>query len=159
MQQAHGIRFIVLFVGLWAIMATGTAWADGNAFVGKWRLNKAESRIPPGDVMPADMQADFTRVDSTHVRWSITVTDAQGRASIETFDTPGNGEFYPISSDTTAAFLLTNGALQGTFKGPAGETDKLTCSVSKDNLKMTCNGAMTAPSGAVLTYIDVYDRR
>lgn len=159
MKRPHGIKPIVLFGGVCAVLTAGAAWADGNAFVGKWQLNKAQSRIPPGDVMPADMVANFTRVDTTHVRWTITVTDAQGRPSVETFDTPGNGEFYPISADTTAAFTLTGSALQATFKGPAGEMDALTCAVSKDSLKMTCNGVMTAPTGIVQSYIDVYDRK
>ena len=82
MQRPHGMKFIVLFGGIFAIMAAGTAWADGNPFVGKWQLNKAQSKIPPGDVMPADMEANFTRVDMAHVKWTITVTDAQGRPSI-----------------------------------------------------------------------------
>jgi hypothetical protein len=115
--------------------------------VGKWRLNKAQSKLPPGEVMPGDMVADFSRVDSAHVRWSVTVTDAQGRPKVQSFDTPANGEFYPVSGDTTAAFNLTESALQATFKGPAGETDAMTCVVSTDHRKMTCNGVLTGGNG------------
>ncbi len=140
------------------LLMASSAWADGNPFVGRWHLNRAQSKAPPGDVLPADMTADFARVDAKHVKWSITVTDAQGRPSVESFDTPANGEFYPISSDTTAAFTLNGDTLQGTFKGSAGETDTLTCSLSEGRRKMTCSGTLARPDEAPQSYVDVYDR-
>jgi hypothetical protein len=135
------------------------ALADGSQFVGHWHWNPAQSILPPGDVAPADMVADISRVDSTHVRWSLTVTNAQGRPAVESFDTPANGEFYPISSGTIAAFTLDAGMLKATFKGPTGETDALSCAVSPDQMKMTCNGTLTDTDGKSATYVDVYDRR
>lgn len=156
MNQRRGLTAIGL-LGLCALFTAGSAWADGNPFVGRWRLNKAQSKLPSGEVMPADMVADFSRVDSTHVRWTITVMDAQGRPYVELFDTPANGEFYPVSSNTTAAFSLNGSALSATFKGPAGETDAMTCVLSVDQRKMTCNGVLSG-NGKTETYVDVYDR-
>ena len=158
MKGPRGMSVLIGLCALCMLSSASSAWGDGNPFVGKWRLNKAQSKLPPGEAIPGDMVADFSRVDSTHVRWSVTVTDAQGRPSVESFDTPANGEFYPVSSDTTAAVNLTGPALQATFKGPRGETDAMTCVVSTDHQKMTCNGVLTGANGKTVTYVDVYDR-
>jgi hypothetical protein len=110
--------------------------------------------------VPSDVIAEILRADSTHVRWSLTVIAAQGQNSVETFDAVANGEFYPINSDTTAAFRLKGNLLQSTFKGPSGQTDTLTCTLSADQRKMTCRGALSDGDGDGRTtnYVDVYDR-
>ncbi len=158
MKRPRGIGAILGFGGVCMVLAVGAARADGNAFVGRWHLNQAQSKAPPGDVLPPDMMAEFSRVDAKHVKWSITVTDAQGRPSVEAFDTPANGEFYPISSDTTAAITLNSNTLQVIFKGPVGETDTLTCTLSAGARKMTCNGTLSRPHETPQSYVDVYDR-
>jgi hypothetical protein len=108
--------------------------------------------------VPNDVIAEISRADSTHVRWSLAVVAAQGQTSVETFDAVANGEFYPINSDTTAAFSLNGNRLQSTFKGPSGQTDTLTCTLSVDQRKMTCRGALSDGDGRTTNYVDVYDR-
>jgi len=156
-------RAIIASIGLgalWAGLALGSAAAaDNSPFTGRWHWNRTESVLPPGEPVPADMTADIRRVDSAHVQWSITVTDAQGRPAVETFDSPANGEFYPISSDTTASFRLTEGSLQAVFKGPAGQSDTLTCTLSANHKKMTCNGTLSEEDGKAVGYVDVFDRK
>ena len=157
-MRRHGMKIGFGLCGVLLLAAAGSAWADNNPFVGKWHWNRAQSTLAPGEPVPSDMTAEFSRVDSAHVKWSITVTNAQGRASVESFDTPANGDFYPINGDTVAAFTVKGDTLQGTFKGPAGETDSLTCVLSTDRRKMTCKGAMTGSDGKTENYVDVYDR-
>jgi hypothetical protein len=140
------------------VLAAGSAWADGSGFVGRWHLNRAQSILPPGEPVPSDVIAEILRADSTHVRWSLTVIAAQGQNSVETFDAVANGKFYPINSDTTAAFRLNGNLLQSTFKGPSGQTDTLTCTLSADQRKMTCRGALSDGDGRTTNYVDVYDR-
>lgn len=151
-------------VALGAVLGTmvalmGAAWAEGNPFIGRWHFNRAASKLPAGEVAPTDMMLEFHRVDSAHIRWSVTITNAQGRPSVESFDTPANGEAYPINGDTVAAFRLSETSLEGTFKGPAGETDALDCALSPDQHRMTCNGTLTGIDGKTQTYVDVYDRK
>ena len=145
-------------MGLGIVLATGSAWADSSAFVGRWHLNQAQSVLPPGEPVPKDVIAEISRADSTHVKWSLTVVAAQGQTSVETFDAVANGEFYPINSDTTAAFSLNGSLLKATFKGPSGQTDTLTCTLSADQREMTCRGALSDGDGRTTNYIDVYDR-
>jgi hypothetical protein len=140
------------------VLAAGSAWADSSGFVGRWHLNRAQSVLPPGEPVPSDVIAEILRADGMHVRWSLTVIAAQGQNSVETFDAVANGEFYPINSDTTAAFRLKGNLLQSTFKGPSGQTDTLTCMLSADQRKMTCRGALSDGDGRTTNYVDVYDR-
>jgi hypothetical protein len=145
-------------IGLCLVLAAGSALADSNSFVGRWHWNRTQSSPPPGEPVPTDVIAEISRADSTHVRWSLTVVAAQGQTSVETFDAVANGEFYPINSDTTAAFSLNGNRLQSTFKGPSGQTDALTCTLSADQRKMTCRGALSDGDGRTTNYVDVYDR-
>jgi hypothetical protein len=108
--------------------------------------------------VPSDVTAEISRADSTHLKWSLTVLASQGQPNVETFDAPANGEFYPVSGDTNAAFRLTARTLQATFKGPTGQTDALACSLAADQKKMTCKGVLSGGDGRTTTYVDVYDR-
>ncbi len=146
--------------GVLFMAATPLAHAEGtNPFVGQWHWNRALSKLPPGEPAPTEMTLQFDRVDSVHVRWTVTVKDAQGHPSIESHDTPGNGEFYPIGEDTTASFRMTGpDHLEATFKGPAGENDSMTCTVAADRRRMTCEGAKAAAGSKPESYVDVYDR-
>ena len=153
-------RGAALGVALGSVAALmGAAQAESNPFIGRWHFNRAASKLPAGEVAPPDMMLEFHRVDSAHIRWSVTITNAQGRPSVESFDTPANGEAYPINGDTVAAFRLSTTSLEGTFKGPAGESDALSCALSPDQLRMTCNGTLTGADGKTQTYVDVYDRK
>ena len=129
-----------------------------STFVGKWHLNAMMSKAPPGETPPADLMTDISRADALHVRWAVTSVDAKGQKDTESFDAPANGEFYPVSGDTTAAFTLTSTSLQGTFKDSTGQTDSLTCTLSGDTRRMTCNGKMSQPNGSMVPYVDVFDR-
>ena len=147
-----------VIVGLCVAMAASSAWADSGAFVGRWHWNRAQSTPPPGEPVPNDVTVEISRADGAHVKWSLTVLSSQGQPNVETFDLVANGEFYPISVDTTAAFRLNENTLQATFKGPAGQTDDLTCTVEADQKKMTCKGVLSDGASRVTNYVDVFDR-
>jgi hypothetical protein len=153
-----GFRATGLVAGLCIALAASSAWADSSAFVGRWHWNRAQSTLPAGEPAPTDITTEISRADSTHVKWSLTVSASQGQSTVETFDTVPNGEFYPISSDTTAAFRLTGSTLEATFKGPAGQTDTLTCTLAADQKKMTCKGVLNDGAGHVTNYVDIFDR-
>jgi hypothetical protein len=146
-------------IGLCIALATSSAWADSSSpFVGRWHWNPAQSAMPAGEPAPNDVTAEISRADSANLKWSLSVLDSQSQPNVETFDDPANGEFYPVSSDTTAAFRLTGSTLQGTFKGPTGQTDDLTCTVASDQKTMACRGVLSDGQGHTTNYADVYDR-
>src|SRR5260370_20697992 len=130
-------------MGLCIASVAGSAWPDSNAFVGRWHWNRTQPTRPAGEPVLNDVTAEISRVDSTHVQWSLTVLASQGQTSVETFDAVANGEFYSINSDTTAAFSLIGNTLQATFKGPTGQTDTMTCTLVAAQKKMTYKGALS----------------
>jgi hypothetical protein len=155
-MSGRGVSKVI--VGLCVAMAASYAWADSGAFVGRWHWNRAQSTPPPGEPVPNDVTAEISRADGAHVKWSLTVLASQGQPNVETFDVVANGEFYPISGDTTAAFRLTGNTFQATFKGPTGQTDDLTCTLAADQKKMTCKGVLSDGASHVTNYVDVFDR-
>jgi hypothetical protein len=158
MNRRHRLSIVIGLCGLSVSLTVASAWAEDSPFVSRWHWNREQSKLPVGERAPADMMIDIARADSTHVKWSAIITNAQGRPMIESFDTPANGEFYPVSGGTMAAFRLSGPVLDATFKGPAGESDALSCTLSQDQRKMTCTGAISTQDGKTETYTDVYDR-
>ncbi len=151
-------RVIEVIVGLFAVSVAGSAWADNSPFIGRWHWNRAQSTTPSETSVPSDMIVEIARADSMHVRLSMTVLGPNGQRDIETFDAPGNGEFYPVSSGTTAAFRLTEDTIQATFKGPAGQMDTLTCALGAGQTTMTCRGVLSDENGRTSSYVDLFDR-
>jgi hypothetical protein len=152
------LRSLQIVAGLCVGLAAGPALAQTSPLVGLWHWNRAQSTLPPGEPVPNDLTIEIARADNAHLKWSLTAVPAEGVPNVETFDAPANGEFYPVSSDTTASFQLKGGALQATFKGPAGQSDDQTCSVSPDKKKLTCQGVLSEADGTTAKYVDVYDR-
>lgn len=156
MNQLRGLTVVM---GLCALLAPGSARAESSPFVGRWHWNQAQSTLPPSEPVPKDLICHIARADNSHVKWSVTVLTAEGQPQVETFDTAANGEFYPISRETTASFRLTDDTLQVTFNGPAGQSDTQTCTLSADHTQMTCRGVLTEGDGRTMHYLDLYDRR
>lgn len=152
-------RDIALIVGLCAGAATNAAWAKSAEFVGRWHWDRTLSTVPSGEPVPDDVTIDISRADRIHLSWSLTVlTSRDSGTHVEKFDAPADGEFHPINSDTTASFRLIGGTLQATFKGPTGQLDAMTCTLSTDNKMMTCSGATSGDAGKTTHYVDVYDK-
>jgi hypothetical protein len=156
MNRFLGIKVVM---GLSAVLAAGAAWAESSHFVSRWQLNRAQSTLPSGEPVPKDLICDIARAESGHVQWSVTILTPEGQPYVETFAAPANGEFSPINSGTTASFRLTGDTLQATFKGPTGQSDTQTCTLSADHTQMTCRGVLTEGDGQTVNYVDVYDRK
>jgi hypothetical protein len=113
--------------------------------------------MPPGEPKPNDLTADFSRVDEGHLSWSVTIITPQRRRYVETFHVAPDGKFHPINGDTTAAVRLNGNAFRATFKGPTGQSDTVRCTLSADQMVMTCSGVLEDGKGRT-DYVDVYDR-
>jgi hypothetical protein len=153
------LESITVVIGLCAALTASAAGAESNPFVSRWQLNRAQSTLPSGEPAPKDLICDIARAESGHVQWSVTILTPEGQPYVETFAAPANGEFSPINSETTASVRLTDDTLQATFKGPAGQSDAQTCTLSADHTQMTCRGVLTERDGQTVNYVDVYDRR
>jgi hypothetical protein len=152
------LRGTAVIVGLCAALTAGSVWADSSPFVGRWHWNRAQSTLPPGQPAPKDLTSEISRADGNYVTWSVTIVTPDGQPHVVPFDAATNGESYRISSDTTASARVTGDKLQATFKGPTGQSDAQTCTVSADRQQMTCRGVLTDGNGRTENYVDVYDR-
>ena len=135
------------------------AQADAGGFVGRWQLDVAQSRPAPGEAAPAGLTTQIERMDAAHVRWTTTTTNAQGQKDVETFDNPGNGEFYSLNGYTMVAHRLSPDSVQSIFRDDDGQTDTLTCTLGGNGRRMTCNGAIAHQDGSAARYTDVFDRQ
>jgi hypothetical protein len=157
----HRTRVACIVASMFAVVVLlppSPAQAQESPFTGRWHLNKALSKLPPGEAAPADLVIDILRADNLHMRWAVTIADDKGQTDVVTFDTPANGEFYFIDADTSVSFRLTGSSLQATFKNPNGPTDTMGCTLSGDQRQMTCNGTLTQQGGTAIRYVDVFDR-
>jgi hypothetical protein len=152
------LRDTTVIVGLCAALTVTSAWAESSPFVGRWHWNRAQSALPPGEPAPNDVTSEISRADGNDVRWSVTIVTPDGQPHVVTFTAGASGEFVRISSDTTVSARLTGDTLQATFKGPTGQSDAQTCTVSADQQQMTCRGVLTDGNGQTANYVDVYDR-
>jgi len=145
-------------MGLCAVLTASSAWANSSPFVGRWHWNKAHSTPPLGEPMPQDFISEISKADPSTVNWSITILTPDGQSYAETFEAAADGEFRPLSNDTTVSFRLSSDTLQATFKGPAGQSDAQTCTLSADRKQLICKGVLTKGNGQTADYVDVYDR-
>jgi hypothetical protein len=149
---------IHIVMGLCTTLVASSAWAESNAFVGRWHLNKAQSTLPPGEPVPNDFIHEISRADVSQLKWTTTLVAADGRSYVETFDATASGASHPVGDDTTVSFRLSGETLQATFKGPAGQSDVQTCTLSANQKQMSCKGVLTGANGQTVNYVDVYDR-
>lgn len=151
-------RSTVLCIGLCATLAASAADAGDSPFVGRWRWNQAQSKLPPGEPAPKDVVSDISRAEGAAVSWEVTIITPDDHKHVVKFEADPGGEVTRISSDTTATARVDGTTLQATFNGPSGQSDTQTCTVSGDRKQMTCKGVMNDGQGRSATYVDVYDR-
>src|SRR5258708_33924660 len=84
----RGLGIAKAAVGICIALATGSAWAENSSLLGRWHWNRTQSTMPSGEPVPNDLTIEISRVDSTHVKWSLNVLAAQGRKNVEAFNTP-----------------------------------------------------------------------
>jgi len=151
-----GIRSTALVTGLSAALATTVVGAADSPFVGKWHWNSARSTLPPGAMAPKDVVSEISQADGGAVSWSVTIVTPDDQRHARTFKAGADPK--RIAGDTTVSARLSGDTLQTTFKGDAGQSDTLICTVSANGKKMTCQGVLSDGEGHSVSYVDVYDR-
>ena len=151
-----GIRSTTLVVGLCVVLASSAGYTEDSPFVGRWHWNPAASTLPPGAIPPKDVLNEISGAEAGTVTWSVTVVTPDDQRHVMTFKAGADGE--RIGSDTTVSASLSDDTLQTTFNGDGGQSDTLTCSVSANHSRLTCNGVLSDGLGHSVSYVDVYDR-
>jgi len=142
--------------------AAGAAYAGSGPFVGEWHWNQAQSQTAPGETPPKAIVLSIASADVAHVQWTVTITDPSGQQHVESLSATGDGKAVQIAGSppgTMQAFTVTPNSLQNVFTGPDGSSDRATCTVSPDRMKMTCRGVESDGKGHSANYVDVFDRQ
>jgi len=148
-------------LGLLTLTCAGAASAEDPSFTGRWRWNKAESTVAPGEALPKDILTEIASAQQSRVQWTVTITDIRDAKHTQSFDGPADGQPHPVVGSVqgeTAAFTVGDNSMQAVFRNPAGESDTVMCTLSNDRRKMTCRGTVVESKGRSSNYIDVYDR-
>ena len=152
-----GIRSTTILGAICAALVASAVWAADSAFVERWHWNPAQSTLPPGEPAPKDVVSEISRADAQSVSWTATIVTSGDQRQVVTFEAE-LGATAPHGSDTTATARMADEAFQAIFKGPAGQSDTQTCTVSPDGKQMTCAGVVSDGKGQSVSYVDVYDR-
>lgn len=151
---------IILTSGL-ACVALCAHAADTARYVstqGKWTLNKAETRYPPGIDITGNVM-DVT-VDDGHVlRYTETVT-LGGQAMTQSFDGAYDGKPRPIDNGQTLSFRhLSTAKYRATRHDADGRLmERSDCTVASHGAKMSCRVQAFPKEGKPVRFVEVFDK-
>jgi hypothetical protein len=157
------LLFLLSFLVV-ASVASGLLSAQGNPFVGNWKLNVAKSKFEPG---PAPKSQTRTVVAAGEgAKYTFDGVDADGTAFSYSFavkydgkDNPITGTGAPGSADTIAIKRVSDYKVQATLKRGGKESGTSEAEVSKDGMVATVKSKGKAPDGKAYSIVAVYEKQ
>ena len=145
-------------------VASGSLLAQGNPFVGNWKLNVAKSKFEPG---PAPKSQTRTVVaEGEGAKYSFEGVRADGTSFSYSFaakydgkDCPITGTGAPGSADTIAIKRVSANKVEATLKKGGKEIGKSEAEVSKDGTVSTVRSKGNTPDGKEYSIISVYEKQ
>jgi hypothetical protein len=145
-------------------VATTSLSAQGNPFVGSWKLNVAKSKFEPGPAPKSQTRTvvaegqgakysfEGVRADGTPFSYSFTV-NYDGK------DCPITGTGSPGGADTIAIKLIGTHKAEATLKRGGKEIGKSEAEVSSDGMVSTVKSKGKTPDGKEYSTDSVYDKQ
>jgi hypothetical protein len=158
-------RILFLFAALaLSAVATGPLMAQGNTFVGTWKLNLAKSKFGS---MPAPKSATREVVaEGAGARYTSTGVAADGTAISYGFatnydgkDQPVTGSGMPGGADTIAIKRVSPNKAEATLKKGGKQIGTAVATVSKDGKVTTVTTTMKSADGKDVVATSVYDKQ
>jgi hypothetical protein len=156
---------------LWALsflvissLASGPLLAQGNPFVGNWKLNVAKSKFEPGPAPKSQTRTvvaegegakysfEGVRADGTSFSYSFT-------ANYDGKDCTITGTGAPGSADTIAIKRVSANKVEATLKRGGKEIGKSEAEVSKDGTISTVKSNGNTPDGKAYSIVSVYEKQ
>jgi hypothetical protein len=155
--------FVLSFLVI-ASVASGLLLAQGNPFVGNWKLNVAKSKFEPG---PAPKSQTRTVVaEGEGAKYSFEGLSADGTSFSYSFtvnydgkDNPITGTGAPGSADTIAIKRVSANKVEATLKKGGKEIGTSQAEVSKDGTVSTVKSKGKAPDGKAYSIVAVYEKQ
>jgi hypothetical protein len=142
----------------------GPLLAQGNPFVGTWKLNVAKSKFEPG---PAPKSQTRTVVaEGEGAKYSFEGVRADGTPYSYSFTANYDGKDYPITgagapggADTIAIKRVGTHKAEATLKKGGKEVGKSEAEVSKDGTVSTVKSKGKTPDGKEYSFESVFDKQ
>jgi hypothetical protein len=155
--------FALCFLILTSV-AAAPLLAQGNPFVGTWKLNVAKSKFEPGPAPKSQTRTIVAQGDGA--KYSFEGVAGDGTAYSYTFTVTYDGKDYPITgtgmpggADTIAIKRVGTNKAEATLKKGGKEIGKSQAEVSKDGLVSTVKSKGKTPDGKDFSTDSVYDKQ
>ncbi len=149
-----------VLVGVLAL-AQQAAWAEGEAFLGTWKLNVGKSRYSPGP--PPQSQTSVYEAAGQGVKVTTTGTSADGKATSFSFTANYDGKDYAVTGnpdwDQTALKLVNAHTVEFTRKRMGKVVQTGTNVVSEDGKTRTVTSKGTNAKGQAVETVGVYEKQ
>jgi hypothetical protein len=147
-----------------ASAASSPLFAQGNPFVGNWKLNVAKSKFEPG---PAPKSQTRTVVaEGEGAKYTFQGVRADGTSYSYSFTVNYDGKDYPItgtgapgSADSIAIKRLSANKAEAILKKGGNEVGKSEAEVSKDGTVSTVTSRGKSPDGKAYSIVAVYEKQ
>ena len=145
------------------VLALATIAMAADPFVGTWRLNPANSNLPP--IQEKNLKSFIFKVENENgrVRASNKIVNADGSITHSEWLGQFDGKDYPITGtpiyDMTSMKKMDARTLEKVGKLAGKEVDRWRLVVSKDNKLLTCTTKLKAPNGQDISITLVFDRQ
>ena len=142
------------------LVAGSLAMAQGNPFVGTWKLNIAASKFEPGPAPQSQM-----RTWGADGVVNITGVNAAGKNTGYGYTINGDGKEYPVSgsipngSDTMSSKKAGPNKMTATFTKAGKVVESTTFTVSKDGKTLEIVAKGTLPDGKTLNNDTKWDKQ
>jgi hypothetical protein len=144
-----------------AFIFTSFAWSQSGQqgpMLGSWNLNLTKSNFGTGPKL-GGMQVQVSSDTPALVKWSTTMTAANGMAFTYTFEAAADGKDHAAAgTSTTFAYTEDSGKVTETQKDTDGTVTVGTFAVSPSGKTGTWSYTITDPQGNVVHQTLVFDR-
>jgi len=152
-------HFVMVCTVIAALAVSGLSMAQGNPFVGTWKLDVAKSHYDPG---PAPKSQTRTWESSGKV--TVEGIDAMGKPRIYAYTIKTDGKEYPAAGATNGADSISSkpidaNTLQATFKRAGMKFEVANFSVSENGKLLTIKSKGIAASGQPFKNVQVWDKQ
>ncbi len=155
--------FVLSFLVIVSV-ASGPLLAQGNPFVGNWKLNLAKSKFEPGPAPKS--QTRSVVAEGEGAKYSFQGVGADGTSFAYSFtvnydgkDNPITGTGAPGGADTIAIKRVSSNKVEATLKKGGKESGTSEAAVSKDGTVTTVKSNGKTPDGKTYSIVAVYEKQ
>jgi hypothetical protein len=152
-------HFVIACAFIVGLSTSGLSMAQGNPFVGTWKLNVAKSHYDPGPTPKSQ-----TRTWESSGKVTVEGIDAMGKPRTYGYTIKTDGKQYPATGATNGADSVSSkpidaSTLQATFKRAGMQFEVANFSVSENGKLLTIESRGIAASGQPFKNVQVWDKQ